>query len=96
LRKEEKFRVVIPKPVEKDFARLQGRTIEQIYEGLQRLADDPFPKKGKAVKKLQMGKPTYRLRIGDYRVIYRVQGKDVILLAIVSRKDLEKELKKLK
>ncbi len=96
MQKEGKFRVVIPKPVEKDFVRLQKRTIERICKGLQRLADDPFPKRGKAIKKLHMEKPIYRLRIGDYRVIYRIQGQNVILLAIVSRKDLEEELKKLK
>ena len=51
MQKEEKFRVVIPKPVEKDFVRLQKRTVERICKGLQRLADDPFPKRGKAIKK---------------------------------------------
>lgn len=95
MKQERKFRVVIPKPVEKDFGKLQERTIKRVYRALKKLANDPFPGAGKAVKKLQMEELTYRLRVGSYRVIYRVEGLDVVVLAIVSRGDLKRELKKL-
>jgi len=35
-------------------------------------------------------------KIGDYWIIYRIHERKIFILRVVSRKDLEKELKKLK
>ncbi|MEA1964625.1 MAG: type II toxin-antitoxin system RelE/ParE family toxin [Candidatus Aerophobetes bacterium] len=42
-----------------------------------------------------MKEPTYRLRVGEYRIIYRVETQKIIILKIIHRKDLERELKNL-
>jgi len=94
--KEAKFRVIIPKPVVRELDGLEKKVIERIYGGLRRLGYTPFPGRIKGLKKLNVEKPTYRLRVGYYRIIYRVQRQNVVLLTVVSRKDLEKELKKLR
>jgi len=69
---------------------------KRVFTGLQRLAIHPFPGVWKAVKRLWIEQPTYRLRIGDYRVIYRIHEGKIFVLRVVNRKDLEKELRKLK
>jgi mRNA interferase RelE/StbE len=43
------------------------------------LADNPWPQ---GVEKIQGEEDTYRLRIGDYRVLYQVYRKDLIVLVV--------------
>jgi len=92
-----KFKIVYAKPVEKDVKRLEEKTIDRLKKALQRLMDNPFPiiATGKTIKKLEIKEHTYRLRVGEYRVIYRIEGEEVIVLKIIHRKELERELKKL-
>jgi len=35
---------------------------------------------------------TYRLRIGDYRIVFDIEGKDVVILRIGHRKEIYKGL----
>lgn len=39
--------------------------------------------------------PLYRLRSGDFRAYYRIISQDIVILAIIHKKDSEKILKKL-
>lgn len=56
----------------------------------------PLPTGHNRIKKLKgFTPPLYRLRVGDFRVLYRIKGKEVILLTAVNRKELERELNKL-
>lgn len=43
------------------------------------LFDDPFPG---GVKKMRGLQDHFRIRIGDYRVVYRVDGKRVVIVII--------------
>ena len=48
------------------------------------------------VKRLQgFETPTYRLRIGDYRAIYRIRGAVVVALRIIHRSELDRALRDL-
>jgi mRNA interferase RelE/StbE len=51
---------------------------ERIIRAVRRLGKDPFPT---GVRKLA-GSDYYRLRVGDYRVIYEVQKDKLIILVI--------------
>ena len=92
-----KFEIVYAKPVQKDVKGLEANRIDYFRKALQKLADNPFPNiaTGKIIKKLEMKKPTYRLRVGEHRVIYRIATQKIIVLRIIHRKELERELKKL-
>jgi mRNA interferase RelE/StbE len=92
-----KFKIIYAKPVQKDVKGLEASRIDHLRKALQKLADNPFPNiaTGKIIKKLEMKKPTYRLRVGEYRVIYRIATQKIIVLRIIHRKELEGELKKL-
>ena len=67
----------------------------RILRKLRELEDSPFPR-GDTVKQLKgFGKPTYRLRIGDYRVVYRISRAVVVVLRIIPRSELERALRDL-
>jgi len=68
----------------------------KILAVIKKLPSNPFSS-GPNIKKLRTFKPPiYRIRSGDYRVLYRVQGKTIIIMRVIDRKDLEKIIKGLK
>ncbi len=68
----------------------------EIAGKLKMLEIAPLPTGKTRIKKLKgFAPPLYRLRVGDKRVLYRISGKEVILLKVIDRRELEKELKKL-
>lgn len=75
---------------------LPNYTAIKITGKLTMLETAPLPAGKNRIKKLKgFTPPLYRLRVGDFRVLYRIMEKDVILLTAVDRKEMDKELKKL-
>lgn len=57
---------------------------------LARLADDSIPD-GKRIKKLQGFKDVlYRLRAGDYRVVFQRSGTRIDIVRVLSKPDFQK------
>ena len=81
------YRVVISKSAEKELSKLPAQVISRIVPVLQSLEKDPRPV---GCKKLKGFKNLWRVRVGNYRIIYAVD--DVILLVDVreigDRKDI--------
>jgi mRNA-degrading endonuclease RelE of RelBE toxin-antitoxin system len=49
------------------------------------------------IKKLKGFKPPlYRLRSGDYRVLFQMLGDRVIIMRVISRRDLDRIIKRIK
>jgi len=74
---------------EKSFAKLAKKEQLKIFKAIETLADNPRPH---GVKKLKSKTPLYRIRVGDYRVIYTIE-KDRVLISIVKiahRRDVYK------
>ena len=73
----------------KDLKKLDKRVQERIINALERIQYNPF----KYVRKLK-GREEYRLRVGDYRVLMRIdKGKLIILIVAVGhRKNIYKKL----
>ncbi len=67
-----------------------------ILTSIKGLEIEPFPPPPKGKRLVGMKPATYRLRIGDYRVIYRETDSDLVILSVIHRKDLETEIKKMK
>jgi mRNA interferase RelE/StbE len=63
----------------REFKALDRAIQRRIATHIDELAANPFPP---GSKKLQGGTDQYRIRIGDYRVIYRVDGKRVTILVL--------------
>jgi len=53
----------------KEFKKIERSIIPRILGTIENLSSDPFPS---GVRKLQGGEHSYRIRIGDYRIIYVV------------------------
>ncbi len=79
---------VTPKPsVEKDLRSLPKSAISRVIRALERLADDPFPRQA---NKLEGGKELYRLRVGDYRLVYSInqKTKEIIVHYVRHRREV--------
>ena len=86
-----RYTVVVSQTAEKELHRLPTRTIERIVSVLKSLEENPRPA---GSKKLKGYKNLWRVRVGDYRIIYAIE--DVILLVdireIGHRKDIYDKL----
>jgi mRNA interferase RelE/StbE len=61
---------VISKPsVERDLRSLPKSTVVRVFKWVDELANDPFPRQS---IKLEGGEELYRIRVGDYRIVYGV------------------------
>ncbi|MGB9204665.1 MAG: type II toxin-antitoxin system RelE/ParE family toxin [Terriglobales bacterium] len=63
----------------REFKALERAVQRRIAAHINELAQHPF---APGLKKLQGGQDLYRIRVGDYRVIYRVEGKRVAIVVI--------------
>ena len=90
-----KYKLIFTKSAANDLNALVPKTRLRILNSTKTLEDNPFPR-GNTIKRIKGAKiPLYRLRVGDYRVIYYIDGKNIPIILIVARKDLEKRLKSL-
>ena len=81
------YRIELKKSAQKNLAQLPKDVQHRIGEAINALAHDPRPD---GCKKLQGYEDTYRIRIGDYRVIYEVHDGRLLIyvLRIADRKDV--------
>ena len=63
------YRIEWRKSALRELKRLDRQVVPRIVTAVESLATDPLPV---GVRKLQGGQRTYRLRVGDYRVIYEL------------------------
>jgi mRNA interferase RelE/StbE len=85
------FKVVSKPSLEKDLRSLPKSIIVRVMKQIDELANDPLPRK--AVK-LEGGNDLYRVRVGDYRVIYGVDqpAKLVTIHYVRHRRDVYRRL----
>lgn len=63
------YHVLLERGAEKDLARLSSAIHDRIIAAIQALADNPRPP---GCRKLASSKNDWRIRVGDYRVIYEI------------------------
>ncbi len=84
------FPVFLSEKARRDIDFLPSKIAHQILADCSRLADDPIPD-GKRIKKLKGFKQNlYRLRAGDYRVIFQRSGTRIDIVRVLSKKDFER------
>ncbi len=69
------FQVEIPNRVRKEMRVLPDEVLERILEVITALQSEPLPT---GTKKLQ-DRPEYRIRVGDYRILYEVNFKTRVI-----------------
>ena len=81
------YRVIIPKPVQKDITALPRSVRKRISKRIASLQENPRPQ---GCVKLKGYKNEYRIRVGDYRIRYEVRDDELIvfLLYCLHRKDV--------
>jgi mRNA interferase RelE/StbE len=80
------YTVILPKSVQKQLNSLSDAVVLILINALQELASEPRPNGCKKLK----GREAYRIRKGNYRIIYEIQDQQLIIqvIAIGHRKDI--------
>ena len=97
----DEFTVEFVPAAARDLRDVHATVRQQLLDAIERqLAHNPFPR-GKLIKRLKGFRiPTYELRIyaasENYRVVYRLDGRRVVVLMIPPRKLLERYVRRLK
>jgi len=80
------YSVFIQKSAQKALSRIATREQNRIIEAIRSLANFPRPPGSKKLS----GRDAWRIRVGDYRIIYEIQDHQLIILivAIGHRKDI--------
>ncbi len=66
------YSIILKPSVEKDLRPLPKSAVARVIDQIERLKNDPLPRQ--AIK-LSGAERLYRIRVGDYRIIYEVDSK---------------------
>ncbi len=85
------YKVIFKPSVEKDLRSLPPSVVARVFKHVEALKDEPFPRQS---IKLAGAELLYRVRVGDYRVIYGVDkdNKQVIIHYVRHRRDAYRQL----
>ena len=72
--------IAFTKRAHKALLKMPTDIARRIRERLDRIATDPYAKHTN-VTRLQ-NRPGYRLRVGDWRVIYEIEGDELVILVL--------------
>jgi mRNA interferase RelE/StbE len=78
----------------KDLDSLPKRSVKRIVDALVELGGDP-ESTSRDVKALVGKRPWRRLRIGNYRVLFRTEGDVVLVARVIDRKELDRAVRSL-
>lgn len=83
------YTVILDNPAQKALSKLPTEAQNRILIALAMLRDNPRPPNG---IKLSGNAELYRIRVGDYRILYQIEDKRLIVLVvrIGNRKDVYK------
>ena len=73
------YTVEVREDAAKAAKKLSRKMREAIYAAVAGLADNPRPH---GCKRLTRAEPLYRIRVGDYRIVYTIQDKRLVVLVI--------------
>lgn len=84
---EQQWRVFVPERVVKELNKLPPEIRERIERALKQLAKSPF---SSGVEKMEGEPERWRLRVGKYRIVFRVAKSErtIVVTAIGHRRDV--------
>lgn len=85
------YNVILKPSVEKDLRSLPPAVLKRVFQRIEALAGDPHPR---GSLKLAGAEQLYRIRLGDYRVVYTVDkdSRQVIVYYVRHRRDVYRQL----
>jgi len=86
-----KYRIEITEKIEKKMGRLPKKDKERIIDKIDSLTENPRPDDCKKLKGNQRP-PLYRVRAGNYRIVYTIQDEVLLILMVevAQRKDVNR------
>lgn len=76
------YKVIIKKSAKKEIATLPKNVIKRVLMKIKQLADEPRPS---GCRKIVGTENTWRIRVGNYRIIYNVFD-DVLIIEVIAVK----------
>lgn len=74
-----RYKVIIERRPQKALGKLPNQIQRRIRKALFALAEEPRPR---GARQLKGDEDAYRIRVGDYRVIYEIRDKVLVVLVI--------------
>lgn len=90
------FSIQLTKQALSDLQHLSIQLQKKIARDIESLVKNPFPQASRVKKLKGFAVPLYRLRSGDFRVLYRIDGNQITLMRVIDRKMLDRILSKLR
>lgn len=83
------YSVELVKSAKKEFDRLPVKAKQKVLDALEILAINPYSEMVRS-KKLKGAENLYRVRVGDYRIVYQIQKKvlKILVIKIGHRKEI--------
>jgi mRNA interferase RelE/StbE len=79
-----RYSLVIARRFRQDLRRLDAQMHRRVLEVLERLQEDPF--QGQRLTNVAIGQ--WRIRVGDYRIRYDIEGEQVLLYRVRHRREI--------
>jgi mRNA interferase RelE/StbE len=85
------YHLKVKRSFEKDLRKCPDHVVKRVLRKVEQLPEQPLPK---GVDKIEGSESSYRIRVGDYRVIYELnQGaKEITVFYVRHRKDVYRRL----
>jgi mRNA-degrading endonuclease RelE of RelBE toxin-antitoxin system len=92
----DKFKVQLADHAIDDLLDIPVKLRDNIHQNIEALPCAPFPSGSFIKRPKSYILPIYRLRSGDFRILYQILGNAVTILRVIERKLLERVLKRIK
>ena len=73
------YRIELTRAAERDLRGLSRDVLRRVDRKIQALSNDPRPH---GSKKLEGSANTYRVRVGDYRILYEIEDTAILVLVV--------------
>lgn len=83
------YKIIYKRSAAKELRKLDKQAGRRVFEAIEALASDPRPRGCVQME----GRPSFRIRVGDYRVVYEVLDKEmtVYVIRVGYRRDVYKK-----
>lgn len=88
------FSLVYTPRAQRDFRKLPPSDAERILDDLERLSEPQKNWPWNQVKRLH-GHPYWEMKTGDFRSIFILQRQKIVVLRVINRRELEREVKRI-
>lgn len=89
-----KFAIILAPEAVEDFRSLRAASRAEIRDAIERhLSSEPGKVSRSRIKRLRgLGRPQFRLRVGEVHIFYDVEGQTVEILAIIPKSEADRWL----